>query len=92
MEHPRTTGSSLKTIAGSCSSRLGSNGGHASQAASLDQLKNQHLQVSNSPQTLGHAMGRYLDQAAQEEPWNPFVKREQKSRFEEAEDNKGQGH
>lgn len=76
MEHPRTRGTSVETLLGSCSSRNGSNGDNTSRTTSFDRPLQERAQESSSSHALGHAMGRYLNQALQGEPWSPAVKAE----------------
>ena len=69
-------GASIETLLGSCSSRNEGNGDSASRATSFNLPKEHHSQDSSSSTALGHAMGRYLNQALEEEPWSPVMTRD----------------
>ena len=77
MENPRTRSSSIDGLFGSCSSGSGRDGNSTSAAISSERHDQEHSQEPSGSQALGYAMGRYLNQALQEEPWSLAVKQEQ---------------
>lgn len=77
MENPRTRSSSIDDLFGSCSSRRARDSNNTSAAITFARHEQEHSQEPSGSQALGYAMGRYLNQALQEEPWSLAVKQEQ---------------